>query len=596
MKIKIKRILDISRLFWKAFGAYKFQIGVLAFVGFLSGIFEGIGVNALIPLFSLATGGESQGADFISHYIEKAFVFAHVDFSVKYLLVFILILFLLKAVMLFVGTYVEVKIASDYEKKTRMFLFQKTVDSSWSHLLRQKMGHLEKMLSFEIDKVTGLLQIMSSVVLVLTTLAVYLLVAINISPLITVVAVAFGVATLVAFSPLAIRIKRIMNDWKQTIRSVAHFVNESMSGIKTLKSMSAGKQVIDIGNNYFTSLRDLRVKSALVSSIPTLLMQPVSLIFILALFSISYKTFNFNLPAFIVLVYLIQRIFTYVQSIQGAINKASSSIPYLEGVLDYQYETVAEKEEDTGVAPFSFMDSMYVKNLSFSYARNKNAVLSGLTFKIQKGEFVGLIGPSGAGKTTIVDIMLRLFRETGGELLIDGVSVDNISLRSLRKNIGYVSQDIYLTNDTIARNIKFYNSSITDEEMKHAAQMAHIRDVIESFPKGFETVIGERGVMLSAGQRQRIVIARVLARKPQLLILDEATSALDNESEIAIQKAIENLKGKTTVLAIAHRLGTVLNCDTLFVLQNGRITEQGQPKELLKNKDSYFFKMYNIRK
>ena len=261
----------------------------------------------------------------------------------------------------------------------------------------------------------------------------------------------------------------------------------------------------------------------------------------------------------------------------------------------YKKEIIEHEEKQAGKLPFVFDRIVCLRGVSFAYANKKEEVLSGLRFCIKKGELVGLVGPSGSGKTTIVDLLLRLFEPTSGAIFFDEINAGEIKLDSLRRNIGYVSQDMYLANDTVEKNIKFYEDSISDEDMIRAAHMAHVHDVIESLPRGYQTIIGERGVMLSAGQRQRIVIARILARKPQLLILDEATSALDNESELEIQKAIESLKRKITVLVIAHRLETVLSCDNLLVLDKGKILEEGKPQDLLAKEDSYFFKMYNIR-
>jgi len=220
--------------------------------------------------------------------------------------------------------------------------------------------------------------------------------------------------------------------------------------------------------------------------------------------------------------------------------------------------------------------------------------LNGVNFFIARGEMIGLIGPSGAGKTTIVDLILRLLDPTSGKILLDGKNINNIKTGDWRKNIGYVSQDIFLKNDTIANNIRFYDKSITDEVMIMAAKMANIDDFIQSYPNKYETVIGERGLYISAGQRQRIVIARVLAKQPKILILDEATSSLDNESEKQIQQVIENLKNKVTVFLIAHRLSTVTNCTKLLVLQGGKIIEEGTPQNLLADKESYFYKVNNI--
>ena len=193
-------------------------------------------------------------------------------------------------------------------------------------------------------------------------------------------------------------------------------------------------------------------------------------------------------------------------------------------------------------------------------------------------------------------MILRLLTPTEGEILLDEQDMESIELTDWRRNIGYVSQDIFLMNDTVANNIRFYDDTITDKELRVAAKLANIGGFVDTLPQKYETIIGERGVMLSAGQRQRIVIARILARQPQLLILDEATSALDNESEAQIHEVIKNLKGRITVLVIAHRLSTVMDSDRLLVLENGTLAEEGSPTALLKDKKSYFFRAYNIIK
>lgn len=207
---------------------------------------------------------------------------------------------------------------------------------------------------------------------------------------------------------------------------------------------------------------------------------------------------------------------------------------------------------------------------------------------------IGIIGPSGAGKTTTVDLILRLFEPQSGTILIDGVPSTEIRLHELRRNIGYVSQDIFLENDTIEQNIKFYRGYITDEDMMKAAKDAGIYEFIGELPKGFQSMIGERGILLSGGQRQRVILARILAQNPQILILDEATSSLDNESEAVVRQSLDNLKGKVTVIIIAHRLSTVMHLDRLLALEHGRIMEEGTPQELLENPKSYFHKVYKL--
>jgi len=273
----------------------------------------------------------------------------------------------------------------------------------------------------------------------------------------------------------------------------------------------------------------------------------------------------------------------------------SEIVPFLKSALDHSEQAEKNKEPKGGSASFDFEDKLEFKNVNFSYNK-ENTVLSNVNFSIKKGEMVGLIGPSGAGKTTIVDLILRLFEPASGEIILDNKDISDINMKDWRKNIGYISQDIFLMNDTIANNIKFYDNSITNKEMEKAAKMANIYNFIDSSPGKFSTIVGERGLALSGGQRQRIIIARILARQPKFLILDEATSALDNESEVQVQKVIENLKNKITVLVIAHRLSTVANSDKIIILKNGKIIEEGVPSKMLNNQDSYFYKMHNLRK
>ncbi|MDP3696775.1 MAG: ATP-binding cassette domain-containing protein, partial [Candidatus Taylorbacteria bacterium] len=271
------------------------------------------------------------------------------------------------------------------------------------------------------------------------------------------------------------------------------------------------------------------------------------------------------------------------------------SLPLINILVAYEKEVDKNREFAGGNKQFVFNKILEFKNVSFGYIGGQN-IVSSLNLSINKGEMVGLIGPSGAGKTTMVDLLLRLFRPQNGKLLIDGANIDEIDKKSWHDNIGYVSQDIFLINDTIENNVRFYNDSLNHKDIADATKSANIYDFIEALPDKFQTLVGERGVQLSGGQRQRIVLARILARKPSVLVLDEATSALDNESEHKIQEAIRNLRGKLTILIVAHRLSTVMHADKIAVIKNGVISEEGSPEELLNNTKSYFYKNYNLEK
>ncbi len=588
---RIGAIISLSR---RAFGQYKIQIITLTVLGFLSGLLEGIGVNALIPLFSFMMGDGNETTDIITRYIQKFFEMTQFDFNLKYLLVFIVVLFIFKAIIILLFNYIRIKIDTDYEERTRRNLFKSVLGAQWSYLLQQKIGYLETVLMTDAVRGSLLLRQISNVIMILTGLIMYTLVAINISFTITLITLALGGFFFLLFKPLMYKTRVYAARTSQANKEVAHYVNENILGMKSIKSMQVGHAVMKRAQGYFVELKKLKTVTFLLSTLSSTLLQPLSLIFIVIIFAVAYKTPGFNFAALIAIVYLIQRMFQYIQNLQSNLHSISDAIPYLKNVLAYQAKADKAKESDEGSNEFIFEKAVSFENVSFSYQKEQS-VLKQVSFSIQKGEMVGLIGESGSGKTTIVDLLLRLFVPDEGSIMLDTNAIANISLAQWRQHVGYVSQDVFLINDTIANNIRFFDETISDDEVKAAAKMAHIYDFVQTCPDGFETVVGERGIRLSAGQRQRIAIARVLARKPQLLILDEATSALDNESESKIQNVIDTLHGKVTVLMVAHRLSTVMNADTIIALDKGEIIEQGNPKDLLQKKDSYFYKLHNVK-
>lgn len=592
--IRISRIISVLKLFNRGYGAYRRQIILLAILGFFSGLLEGIGVNAIIPLFSFVSGGRDRGTDFISRTIEDFFNFFHIGYNLKYLLIFISALFILKAIALIIFNYINVKITSHYERKTRSDLFRDTMLAGWPYLLRQKIGYLEQVLITDISRSSALLRHLSGIILLVTNLLMYTAIALNVSVLITLLTLFFGFILFLFFKPMFYKARIIAQHQADITKEAAHFVNENMIGAKAVKAARAETSVLKKAAEYFDKLREASIHANFLSSVNNSLVEPVGILFIVSLFALSYKLPSFSFASFAVIIYLIQRIFSHLQVAQNRLQTISELVPYLGITIKYKQDAATHKETDAGTRDFQFNDKLEFKNVGFSYSREKE-ILSEVNFSIEKGKMVGLIGPSGAGKTTVVDLILRLFEPSNGKILLDNVPISEISLGQWRGKIGYVSQDIFLLNDTIANNIKFYNEAVSEDDLMAAAKIANIYDFIQEQPDKFDTMVGERGLLLSGGQRQRIVLARTLARKPELLVLDEATSALDSESEVLIQKAIENLKGKITTLVIAHRISTVTNSDRLIVLDKGKITEQGAPEELLEDNASYFYKMYNIR-
>lgn len=580
------------------FGRHKVRVILLVILGFLGGILEGIGVSAVIPALSFLLGGGGQmGDSAISEAIKSFFDFFSIPFSFRYLLGMIATLFVLRALVLGIFTYIRARIGAEFVNTEMADILSATLHARWPFLLKQKIGYVQNTIVSDVRSSVNLLNVSTQVIQSFSGLLVYLIVALSISPNITLLTLGTGVILLFVLRPL-VRKTHAVNEQASIIdKQFSQHMTEHLGGLKVVKASGEERRVFEKAKDLLVSLQVLYVRNTVVQALGTIFIQPFSVVFILVVFAFAYKAPGFDLAVFAATLYLIQKIFTYLQSGQGAIHSVSELLPYAANVVKFKNELLNNIEVDPKEhKPFNFSTSLQFKNVGFSYTQGADHILKDVTFTLKKGETIGLIGPSGAGKTSVADLFLRLFKPTTGEIILDDVNIQDVDLREWRSRIGYVSQDIFLMNETIRHNIQFYENALSQEDIERAAKQAHIYNFIMNLPNGFDTIVGDRGVMVSVGQRQRIALARVLARRPSILVLDEATSALDNESELLIQEAIHELHGTVTVLIIAHRLSTIMNVDHLFVLDAGKIIEDGTPQELLKNKNSYFCKMNALSK
>ena len=252
------------------------------------------------------------------------------------------------------------------------------------------------------------------------------------------------------------------------------------------------------------------------------------------------------------------------------------------------------KNTDTATALKISKGEIKFKNVTFNFNENK-AVLDNISCLIKPGEKIALVGPSGAGKTTFIRLILRLYNLTSGEIFIDNQNISQITQESLRENISLVPQDPILFHRTLKENIRYGKPSASDEEVVRASKLAHCDDFIENLPNKYETLVGERGVKLSGGERQRVAIARAILKNAPILILDEATSSLDSHSEALIQEALDNLMKGCTTIAIAHRLSTIRKMDRIIVMEDGKIAEEGTHEDLANRESGIYKELWELQ-
>jgi ABC-type multidrug transport system fused ATPase/permease subunit len=571
----------------RMFDKYRWHLLALMLLGFVSALFEGIGINATIPLISFLLG-QSSGTptDTITKTITWIFGLLHVPFIFSTLLAFIVLLFVLRAVAVVGFSYLRGWLTADFFYSESRVLLGSTLGASWPFLLRQKLGDLHSTLVRDLQRTTTLLQVTGQIIQSFSGFVMYLAVAINISPAITLLTLGAGGVLLVLVRPFLGRIQDTGEEMSGLEKRISQFLGEHIIGMKSVKAAGAERPAYARGELLMGRLKTQQVRASLLKSLSTALFQPFTIIFVILLFVFTYKSGNFNIVAFGATLYLIQKIFTYLESGQAALQDLNELVPYAEHLDIFKQMLSEHKEEPVeGTKPFVFKHRLAFENVSLSYTGEP--VLHDVSFVIPKGSTVAFIGPSGAGKTSVADLLLRLFEPTKGKVLLDDVDARGIPRAQWRACLGYVSQDVFLFNGTIRENIDLYRN-LSESAIVEAAKQANIYEHIRALPQGFDTQVGDRGVMLSGGQRQRVALARVLAGKPEFLVLDEATSSLDTESERLIQESIRNLHGQVTVFIIAHRLSTVGSADRIFVLERGRIVEEGAPQELLQDPHSYY--------
>ena len=373
-------------------------------------------------------------------------------------------------------------------------------------------------------------------------------------------------------------------------------LQETLSGIRVIKAFAMEKEEIKDFKKKSMELKRVALKSARYTSKSSAISEAINYIMVAMLLMFGgfrvLRGNHFTTGDFITIVGAISSMYTPVKRAISRYNEISMNIPSIGRIFEI-LDVVPEIADAPECVKFEeFRSDITFENVDFRYKDNDEKILKNINLVAKKGETVALVGNSGGGKSTLVNLIPRFFDVDAGEISIDGINVKDYKIKSLRKKIGIVPQETFLFGGTVLENIKYGNQKASVEEVIEAAKKANAHEFIEKLEQGYETEIGERGVKLSGGQKQRISIARAILENPQILILDEATSALDNESEQLVQDALEKLmKGKTTFV-IAHRLSTIINSDKIVVIQQGEIKEVGSHEELL-DKDGIYKSLYN---
>lgn len=383
------------------------------------------------------------------------------------------------------------------------------------------------------------------------------------------------------------KIRRASRNVQIKLADVSQVLEETLSSIKVVKSFVREEYEFERfsaenDENFRAKVRSEQYGASLTSITEFITAFSFTMILWYGGYQVMHGALEAaELIAFFALLLTIMSPISSLSKLSTTIQQALAAAERVFEIMEISSPRLVEDKNTKAMAQLDKVEGrLEFQDVSFAYNKGEE-ILNGISFTIEPGQVLALVGPSGAGKTTIADLILRFYQPTKGRILLDGVDISTLNLDFLRSQIGVVPQETVLFSGTLRNNIRYGKLEATNEEIITAAQAANAHDFIVSFPDGYDTIVGERGVGLSGGQRQRVAIARAILKNPRILILDEATSALDTESEVLVQEALNRLMKNRTTLVIAHRLSTIKNADKIIVLSQGRIVESGTHDQLM---------------
>jgi len=591
---------------------YRGQVVGHVVFSILTALFTVVSIPAIIPLFDILFEAEPKVyprpsepmgiSNFVEHIKYELGAYldaAGRDQALVYICVAIVLIFLFKNLFDYLSLFFLAPIRNGVVHDLRQSMYAKVLQLPLAFFSEERKGDLIARITSDVQEVEfSILNVLKSLfkepLIIIGSIGIML----YISPPLTVFVFGLIIFTAVIIGGISRTLKKSSFKAQGQLGGLIARVEETLSGMRIVKAFNAEHFLMTAfdreNDRYRNLLNKILWRRDLSSPLSEFL--GICVVSVLMWYG-SSMVFRGDLEAgtFLAFIFAFYNIITPSKVFSNAyynVQKGLAALDRMQGILGAK-DTVPEKSKAFSLK--DFQSSIEFKEVCFQYPGNQESVLDKVSLRIPKGKTIALVGASGAGKSTMVDLIPRFYDVSSGEILIDGVNVKDLSLKDLRAQIGIVSQEAILFNDSIRNNIVFGAKGVTDADVVAAAKIAHAHEFIELLDESYETNIGDRGVKLSGGQRQRLTIARAVLKNPPILILDEATSALDSESEKLVQDALlKVMKGRTSIV-IAHRLSTIQHADLIVVLKEGKIVQSGTHEMLLSVEGGEYRKFVSLQ-
>ena len=509
---------------------------------------------------------------------------------------------LVQAGLSFLRVEIFFRVSEQAMRDIRSRLFSKMLSLPIEFIEKRRVGELTSRLTSDVSQLQDILsftlaELVRQVLTVLLGIGIIFWVSPSLS-LVMLSAFPFIILGAVVFGKFIRGLSKKSSDDLAAANTIAE---ESLQSVHTVKSFTSeayesGRYLRALQRVLGNSLRAARFRGLFISLVIFSVFGGIVLVLWYGLGLVESGELSMGkLVSFILYTTFIAAAAGGLGDLYGQLQKTIGSSERILEILDSE----SEESEEEKFPPEGFVRSkggIEFADVGFSYpSRKELPVLQGISLRIEPGQKVALVGKSGAGKSTMVQLLMRFYSPSSGGILLDGKDIQHLNLRQLRQNIGIVPQEVLLFGGSIEENIRYGKPEATTEEVESAARQANAWEFIQSFPEGLQTVVGERGIKLSGGQRQRIAIARAILKDPAILVLDEATSSLDSESERLVQEALDHLMENRSTIIIAHRLATIRKADSIFVMENGKIIEQGSHHNLMEDKEGFYSRLVNMQ-